>query len=204
MLKASKFVVNDFSFISTVNTNLDRKSQANGTQLNKQIITVRRSGCLSSIWSKTCSTLTTSGDAGRALIRDGIHRPQQEPAEFHRWCQVGSKRCVLPLSSMAILNFHQTFPKRYSWLDICPLFSLIIDLLFFGFSFPIFFCFKNSSIRISFSSASFLKVNPQQEHKHECEENIYRLRFESFCCFNAIKSAIISTSFLTFITIIYR
>lgn len=139
------------------------------------------------------STLTTSGDVEIVLIRDAICRRRPGLMKCHRHLEE-SWHFVLFLNSLAKLNLHRTFLMRYSWLDICPLFSLIIDWLFCAFFRPLFW-FKNTFLQFSFSLTFFTH--------YTYTNRIYRLRFESFWCFN-IKSAISSASFPTFITIIGR
>ena len=79
------------------------------------------------------STQTMNEDAGRILIRVDQYR---RTAEFHQQSQAESWHFVPPSNSPEILKFHRTFPTRYSWLDICPLFSFIIDWFSFGLSQP--------------------------------------------------------------------
>lgn len=113
-------------------------------------------------------------DAGRIWILVVRHR-RPPAAEFRRSCLAENWHCV-PLSSSTVkLNFHRTFPTRYSWLGICPLFSFIIDWFWFGARSALVFPRKVILLyRHSFTFTHWY-------HRAQTGEKLYRLtRFHLF------------------------
>lgn len=147
-----------------------------------------------------CSTLTMNEDAGRVLNRGGLPRRRAEGCRL--LCRAESwhsGRSHPPSNSTGTLNFHRTFPRRYSWLGICPLSWLIIDWFSFGFAQPV---FTSDYPQFSSSSAFF------STDTHTIGRNFHWFLFSSinlvFCFDCGHYLLLVLASFPTFITIKYE
>lgn len=148
-----KFSSPAWELVSTPPESFNRRRTRVTSKTQKHPITSRQIDYSTCSQSTMCSTLTAIEDVGRASSRVGLPRPRPEGCRLR--CRAESwhsGRCRRLSSCSAISNFHRTFPRRYSWLGICPLSLLIIDWFPFGFAQPV---FTNDYPQFSSSSAFF-------------------------------------------------